>query len=425
MNKLRSYPGIGFDVTTIISCLLFHTASVLLIMFNAEYPSAIDEHAHVSYVHYIATQRVIFPDHQRIQFVGADSADDQGSMVYLGHPSLYYHALAALHDPKAPQGQENTLRLRAANAVMSIAALALILLVGVKLFDSRLDRLTFCIGATAFPKIGVLGGLINNDNLAFLASAIFFLGLFLFTSRKRGAGLMVAATGLAIAGWTKLTAVLMLGIAGLSAVALILLVSPKESLRSGYKYFGVLIAGILVGSIPYLVHFIQHGSLLYRNVDFFTALAAARHSSVLSFGQYTVAFVQSALSKWAAIEPSHPLQILGLVAFLLITAIGLWRLFLSRSALPSVAIIAWSYAVAFVVVLGMHFAFGWQHHQDTGHMIASYSRYYYALWPGLTVGFACFPTGIRRLGPLPRSVTLVLLVASTLPCALILNRVLS
>ncbi len=71
-----------------------------------------------------------------------------------------------------------------------------------------------------FPKLAVVGGMVNNDNLGVLATGIAIFGLVRWQGTTDRCAAALVALGMALAGWTKLTVLLMVGIALFAAEVL-------------------------------------------------------------------------------------------------------------------------------------------------------------------------------------------------------------
>src|SRR5215218_4409832 len=184
--------------------VLAHLLIALATAWHAPFPTEFDELQHLSVVRAQREAPSLFPDHRTERILSLPSlAAWTDKPNYIPHPPLYYLALAPLSGAPAP----SVLTLRLANAAMSAAALCLVLVAGWRLFPTDAGRVVFALMAAAFPKAAVIGGMINNDNLAMLAAALVFAGL----AGARG-GVVLLAAGLALAGWSKLTAIVALGV---------------------------------------------------------------------------------------------------------------------------------------------------------------------------------------------------------------------
>jgi len=183
--------------------VLAHLLIALATAWHAPFPTEFDELQHLSVIRAQQEAPSLFPDHRAERILSLPSlAAWTDKPNYIPHPPLYYLALAPLSGGPAP----SVLTLRLANAAMSAVALCLVLLAGWRLFPTEAGRVVFALMAAAFPKAAVIGGMINNDNLAMLAAALVFAGL-----AGAPGGVVLLAAGLALAGWSKLTAMVALG----------------------------------------------------------------------------------------------------------------------------------------------------------------------------------------------------------------------
>src|SRR5215207_4091517 len=183
--------------------VLAHLLIALATAWHAPFRTEFDGLQHLSVIRAQQEAPSLFPDHRAERILSLPSlAAWTDKPNYIPHPPLYYLALAPLSGGPAP----SVLTLRLANAAMSAVALCLVLLAGWRLFPTEAGRVVFALMAAAFPKAAVIGGMINNDNLAMLAAALVFAGL-----AGAPGGVVLLAAGLALAGWSKLTAMVALG----------------------------------------------------------------------------------------------------------------------------------------------------------------------------------------------------------------------
>lgn len=346
-----------------------HILIAMFFAFNAPYPNPFDELAHVSAVREQLAHPTLFPDMSAYRLLDADDSSRwSGAGNYLNHPSLYYLAMAAFSGVT-----DAILPARLLNVVLSTIALALVIYAGWRRFDSMFGRAVFAVAAAAFPKQPVIAGGVNNDNLASCAAAIVFVGMM----ANRGAHWWLAA-GLALAGWTKLTALLALAaVVGCRQLA--------QSVAGMVRWISreniVIATGLVIGCVPYLVNLLQFGQLLYVNEDHFRVPVDARPAlDMLAFLQL---FLSQLAMKWPAAEYGLPLAVaapLALLAPVLAVAASVTRRGVASVGVPYLAGIA--------VMLAIHAWFGWNAYQRIGDLTIAQARYYNVLWPGIVFAAA-------------------------------------
>lgn len=369
------------------SCL----AILVLVAANYHFPSAFDELAHISAIRAQADNPDLFADTRGYLMVDAhDISRWTTSANYINHPALYYLLLSPLG------GSVEALRL--ANVALSMLAIGIIFATGLRVFQQTADRVVFAILAIAFPKTLLIGGMINNDNLAMVAAAMVFAGM----CGVPGGALLIAA-GLALAGWTKLTALIALS----AAVAILALVDWRKGLmrRETLLFAG----GVAAGSIPYLVNLATTGKLFHVNATIFASAPGMKPD--WGFADYAREFFTAFAMKWPAAEASLPLW-LGAMLIMLPLLLALLGVITDER----VRRVGTAYAIATAITLALHFGFGWQSFQEIGDLTIAQTRYYNVLWPGLALAAAA---GVIKLGRL-RYPAVALALLPTIPGGLVL-----
>lgn len=362
--------------------------AILFAMWIA-FPTGYDELAHVSAIWAQVADPQLFPDLRAYRLLDPEHLTRwSDASNYLNHPSLYYLAMAAV------TRVSDTLRtLRGVNIALSVAALLLVVHAGWQRFDTAFGRAAFAVAAAAFPKQPIIAAGVNNDNLAACAAAAVFAGM----AGARGAVWWLAG-GLALAGWTKLTAL----------IALATVVGCRQlwrSLRGETRWLGMeniaVAAGLAVGAIPYVANLLQIGHLLYINEGFVFVPPASR--PVLDTAGFLGWFITQAAMKWPAAEQSLPLIV---AAALTLTAPILTLLAVRK---PDAARIVAPYLIGLAVTLTAHILFGLSAFERLGDQSTPQTRYYNILWPGIAFGAAVTVARIRATS-----------LAAALACAVLL-----
>jgi hypothetical protein len=377
--------------------VLAHLLIALATAWHAPFPTEFDELQHLSVVRAQREAPSLFPDHRTERILSLPSlAAWTDKPNYIPHPPLYYLALAPLSGAPAP----SVLTLRLANAAMSAAALCLVLLAGRRLFPTEAGRVVFALMAAAFPKAAVIGGMINNDNLAMLAAALVFAGL----AGARG-GLVLVAAGLALAGWSKLTAIVALGTVTLAWPWIEGRLRDAAWARSG----AILGAGGAIGLLPSIVTFARTGHLLDASTAQFHVPLGERAN--FGFLGYAADFIGRLVLKWPAVEgATTSLPAAAALAVLMLCAVGFGLTQAGRGRA-----IAMAFVIGLAATFAIHLWFGWRAFQELGDLTIAQTRYYGVLWPGLSVALtaAALRAGEWTRGGTAAIVALVLL--PTLP----------
>jgi hypothetical protein len=345
----------------LLAAIAFHAACIALVITFVPFPSAFDELQHLSFVRWIERHPELFPHYEAMRVLTPDLRRWAGA-TWLPHPSPYYFLMAALD-----QASGSILGLRLANAVLSLGAVAALLATGFRELRTDGERTVYAVALVAFPKLAVVGGMINNDNLT-LAVAAF--GLFALLRWRDRPGDWTIAIALAVAGWTKLTALLMLGF----ALGFLALQLRPRGLR---PYASAAIGGAL-GALPTLVNLARYGAPLWHGMAQYTPPAQRVH---LDFGGYAALFSREMVDSWAALQPSNPFCLLGAAVVLaagVVLCATRWR----RDPAPVALVLATVPAVM------LHLWFGWQAYLRDGFLHEAQTRYYYVVWPGFALAAA-------------------------------------
>ncbi|MEC3912231.1 hypothetical protein U5A82_17635 [Sphingobium sp. CR2-8] len=366
-------------------------ALLVWLTLRIPFPTRIDELQHYSVIRAQYEQATLFPDWSRYLLLRQDDLSRWSPYHnYINHPSLYYLLLAPLMGISG-----DPLLFRLANVLLSTLAL-LVTVIAVRrcMPADTVSPTLFALIAASFPKGAVVGGLINNDNLAALAAAVVFAGVV----GMPAAGWWVMI-GLAVAGWTKLTALLGLA-ATLFAWLGLRLIRRDIALTDPLFAFAGL--GVAIGLIPYAVNLAETGQVLWVNkAVWWVPVAERAHYDMVQFASY---FGRTLLWKWPADEGFYTLRVIaaGLLAMLGVAGFGLRRV--------AVRPIALAYMAGLIILMAIHFTFGWRSFQTMGDLTIAQTRYYNVLWPGIALAAS---TGIgviaRHWRPAPYALAMLFL----------------
>jgi hypothetical protein len=345
----------------VVAALGFHAACIALVMAAVPFPSAFDELQHLSFIRWSELHPEIFPHYEALRVLTPDLKAWAGE-TWLYHPAPYYLLLGVLD-----RVAHSILALRLLNAGLSLGAIAALLLIGFKELKTEGERWVYAAVLIAFPKLAILGGMINNDNLALCVTAIGLLALIRWRDRSKD---WLIALALAAAGWTKLTVLLMVGFALVFLALQLRRWSPRAFLWPA--------AGAALGILPNLVNLARYGAPLWHGMAQYTPPAGRVH---LDFLGYARVFGRALVQGWSALEPSSIPSLMGAAVVLAGGAafcVVRWR----RSPVPAALVLATA------PTLALHFWFGWQAYLRDGFLYEAQSRYYYVVWPGFALAAA-------------------------------------
>lgn len=352
-----------FEWIVLALMLTFHIVGAVTAAVSVPFPSPIDELQHYSYIRQMLETPVLFPDYRKMQILSDDLHEWSLTHSYLNHPPLYYLLLA----PLAKITGEDVFALRLVNIALSTVALLIAAIGGRPLFPSPRSRALFYVVLFAYPKAAIVGGMINNDNFTLLAGAIMLFGLI---REKKGFGWV--AFSLVLAGWGKLTALLMLG--STWGVWRLGIAIRQQSIAVAAGDFAICLA-VLIAAAPYLHNLAAHGQILIVS-DWHNFVPPAERPALGLFG-FLSHFLTALAAKWSALEGNPR----GALSGLLVLALTGYSLFASTSRY-----LATAYLTALAIGLLAHIVFGWLAFQRIGDLTSAQSRYYNVLWPGLAAG---------------------------------------
>jgi hypothetical protein len=352
--------------------LAFLAANGLMVLFLVAFPSAIDELQHLSYIRWEEAHPSLFPRYEALRTLAPDLVHWDGA-GRLSHPSIYYLAMAVFD-----RAFHSVVALRLANLALALAGATILLRAGFEAIADEGQRAVYFVLVVLFPKTGLVAGMINNDNVALVAVALGFLGM---VRRQR----WLVALGLALAGWTKLTALLMLGF---GFVFTELLERPR--LRREHL---VVLLGATAGLIPSIVNLARYGELVWRSP------ARPVPLEPLSSVSFVGRAIRQLGESWSALEPSNAFAELGLIVML---AVGVVACVKGWQRWP----VAVGLMLATIPVLVLQFWFLRDTAVRNNFVDQFNSRYYYGVWPGFALGAAQLWGDYR--GPVKTALTIAI-----------------
>jgi hypothetical protein len=370
--------------------VLGHFALSSLFAVLAPFPAGFDELAHVSYVVHVRERQELVASFDEMLLAEPDKPSAWSAQRnYLNRPSFYYVALGMIPGPAG--APPHLLLLRLVNACLSSGALALALRIGLQAAWPASAQALFGVILATVPTLAILGGLVTNDNLAWLGGALCCLGAHgLLRDGLSGGRLSMAIGGFALASLAKLTAALLCG--GLMAGALAALWLREKRCVFLDRRVLITLALASLAMLPYLAFWTQYGSpapytggqaeVLQSRLAEIPEWQAQRYE----FARYAAHFLLSLLMFWPPLVPRADLQILLLAApsiCVLSAALGAWiALCGGRGAeRDPTALFVLCGALALGVVMAIHLGFAFERHLETGWLKGIYPRYYFPLLP--------------------------------------------
>jgi hypothetical protein len=376
-----------------LAALALHLSAALATALLAPFPNGFDELQHTSFVRWEAEHPSLLPHYEAVPTLTKDGSAWSRTPNYLNHPAPYYLALSVL------DGGRDWRLLRFADVALSTLALAIMLLAGFRLLASAAQQWAYAAALVLFPKLPLIGGIVNNDNAALFAAALFLLALALWREKPRP-WLMAAA--LALCGWTKFTVYLM-ALFALGIYARLQREKPSAVMLP-------VCAGAAIGAIPTLVNLGRYGAPLWHPSNFYLP---PTERFAWGFLEYAGFFFYRMLQSWPVIEKVDIGSALGL-ALAFLAAAAIW------GRRPRGCAVARALTLALPPTLLLHLWFGWQSFRADGYIWAAQARYYYPLWPGfalaLAYGWDLLKPPLRLAAPI---VAASLLLAASAPATLL------
>lgn len=371
-NALRSLTGAA-------AALVFHFVNGLATILTVRFPSGVDGRQHLSFIRAMEQRPQLFPRYQDLRVLDASNLAFTTTPNYLNHPSPYYLAMGVID--RLTGG--SIAALRAANLSLSLIAVGIFIAGGFQLFKGWRERTIFAGALVLFPKLGLIAGLINNDNAALLAVALTFLGLVRWQKRPDWSSAILLSIGLALCGWTKLTVLIMAGAA--TMIAELLRIHARTA-RPTLLQYAAVVAGFTAAAVPTLANLAAYGRPLYIA---WRPHQAPPGAHAMSFGAYADIFFHRLINDWSALDPTPAIQLVGLLWVTALSAVWLATAFKPPSGEETTARAATRIAAAFLLAtlpaLALHLLFGWRTYLENGETNSGLMRYYYGVWPGVAL----------------------------------------
>lgn len=374
-----------------------------------------DEVAHVSYIAHIQHTGNPWPALQEMRLLDPKTFRFTDRANYLNHAPAYYALLAAV-GPRLEGHPQALLAYRLIDVGIGTLGLAALLGLGLAARFSRHEFYAYAVPLACIPVLVPLAGAVNNDNLAFLGGAVAMLGLWQSVASGRHGWFALALIGVVIAGWAKLTGLLLT--AAMVSCVLTYLVWRR---RLPSLWLVVAACAFALAAMPYLQFVLQYGSptpetpaqmaLLKDGAQASGWADLPRKSFPAYLGYFVVAFVADwmptlgARSLFNYVMLAIPIAALGCAAAgVALSLRRLWRR--SESALDVIVITG---ALAIAATFAVHVTYSYGRHLATGWLMDAYPRYYLPL--AAIVPLAALSLAAAIESPRWRSVLLGFLMA--------------
>lgn len=365
-----------------------------------------DQRVHLSYIIEMCRNPSLLPDFANLPVWYGTSWNGltqylyrlEDAVNYLGHPPLYY-LLVALTGPvrflEDGGAALDYLRVSLVSIAMTSCGAVLAFRLGYKYLKSRSPfvHAVFAAAVATLPELGYVGGGASNDNLAFLAFAIFFTGVMRYHQEDRLdlKTYLLIGIGFLLGSFAKLTMAMIMLV--MLVVILVMSVIRTKSLKLiANRWFLVTLPCYLLFLIYEIAVYRRYGSFqpslaviapeAYRASVFFVD---PENRVPMSFLQYLIRFAGSIGHSWSSIynDPGSDFTrlmhngVFGVVywlpvaAALVAAAMQLIRRRMDRYTVPAV--------LAFLGTMAYHIVSGWSGFLKSGYAGGAQARYYLPL----------------------------------------------
>jgi len=378
-------PGNGLVAAVILGLFVLSAA---VSAARKDISQGFDEVAHVSYVAQIQRDGAA-PDLNRLRMLDPRSFRFTATANYLNHPPIFYALLAHL-GPTLENNPQALLAYRLMNIAIAAIGFAALLAIGLLARWPRLEFYAYAVPLGCIPVLVPLAGAVNNDNLAFCGGAVALLGIWQLLATGRESFLALALVGVIVAGWAKLTGLLLS--AGLVSGALAYM-AWRRQLPWTRSRICIVVAGFAcaIAAAPYVAFIWRYGSPTPQTPAQLALLADGARAAGWadlprqSFPHYLLYFVGAFVADWMPALGARsdlnyaalviPVETLGCaLAGLILSVRRLWRR--QESALDVVVAAG---ALTIAATFAIHVTYSYGRYAATGWLMDAYPRYYLPL----------------------------------------------
>jgi hypothetical protein len=379
-------PGNGVVAAVILA--LFVVAAIVGAA-RKDITQGFDEVAHVSYVAQIQHDGELAPALPSLRLLDPRSFQFTAKANYLNHPPMFYALLAHL-GPRLEDDPRALFVYRLINIAIAAIGFAALLGVGLAARWPRLEFYAYAVPLGCTPVLIPLAGAVNNDNLAFCGGAVALLGVWQLLATGRESFLAVALAGVVLAGWAKLTGLLLsAGLVG-GVVAYMYWRRQLPWTRTWSCIIAVALVFALAAA-PYVAYVLRYGSPTPETPAQIALLADGARAAGWadlprqSFLRYLVYFIGAFVEDWMPTLGARsdlnyaalviPIEALGCA--LVGLALSLRRLRQRRESALDVVVVAGSLSIA--ATFAIHVTYSYGRYVATGWLMDAYPRYYLPL----------------------------------------------
>jgi hypothetical protein len=375
----------NFSIAAVIFALFVLAA--LLGAERKDITQGFDEVAHASYVAEIQQSGELWPALERMRLLDPRTFRFTDQPNYLNHPPMFYDLLA-LVGPKLEGHPRAVLAGRLIDIVIVALGFAALLALGLAARLPRYELYAYAIPLACIPVLVPLAGAINNDDLAFLGGALATLGLWQRVANGRDTWLVLALVGVVIAGWAKLTG-LLLTAAMVSAVVAYLL--WRQRLTSPWVWMLAVLLVFALAAAPYLEFILRYGSPTPETQAQIALIKDGARAAGWadmprkSFPGYLFYFITAFIAQWMpTLNPRSifnyamlAIPAAAVICALAGTALSLQRLWRGKETALDVVVVCGAFAIA--ATFAVHVVYSYGRYVATGWMMDAYPRYYLPL----------------------------------------------
>ena len=320
-----------------------------------------------------------------------------GEVNYLGHPPLYYLLMGLLRPAKEITDgwfPMDYFRLCGANMVLTGLGLVLSFRLAYKYLESRSPfvHAVFAAALVTLPELAYVGVSVNNDNLAFLAFAIFFTGVLRYQEDKPDLKTyLLIGFGFLLGSFSKLTTALLMLL--MLVVILVMSIVRTKSLKLvANRYFLMTLPCYLLFLAYELVIHSRYGvwqpGLAVIAPEYFktTIFYVAPENRVpMSLLQYIGVFVRGIGYSWSSLY-GHNQEVNAImknnvagVIYWIPVAVTVFAAALQALKKEKADRYTIPVVLAFLFTLAYHFYTGWSGFLKNGYTGGVQARYYLPL----------------------------------------------
>lgn len=374
-----------------------------------------DEVAHASYAAHIQHTGDMWPALEQMRLFDPQTFHFTAEANYLNHPPLFYDLLAAI-GPKLEGRPQALTTYRLFDVAVVAAGLAALLALGLGPQFSRVEFYAYAVPLVFIPVLVQLAATVTNDDAAFLGGALTTLGVWQLAATGRGAWLFCALAGVVVAGWAKLTGLLLT--AAMVGVALGCLLWRG---RASFSFVAAAALAFAIAAAPYIIYVWHYGSPTPETPAQIALLQDGARAAGWadlprkSLAAYLASFIAAFIAGWMPVVGARSafnyamlaVPVAALACALVGVGLSLRRLW--RGGETPLDVVVMAGAAALVATFAIHVGYSYSRHVATGWLLDAYPRYYLPLAAIVPLAGLSFAAAIKS--PRQRAALLIFLIA--------------